>query len=128
MLRRGTASGKEMQMLVGHMTFVGLIERSSLSILHSVYAFVIKAGECRVRLWPSVIAELRAFRSVMVLLGADWKRSWSPTVLASDASEYGWGVCSADWGSESVAQVGRVLERTRYRRIVSGVGPRELAL
>eukprot|EP00971_Amphidinium_carterae_P017386 342789-Amphidinium_carterae.3 len=107
LLRKGSATGEQMQMLVGHMTFVGLIERSCLSILHSVYAFVLKAGESQIPLWASVIEELRAFRSVMVLLSADWKREWSSTVLASDASEYGWGVCSSEWDSEQVARVGR---------------------
>eukprot|EP00971_Amphidinium_carterae_P305868 6078462-Amphidinium_carterae.1 len=128
LLRKGTATGLQLQMLVGHMTFLGLIERSCLSILHAVYAFVLKNGEQKVRLWPSVIDELRAFRSVMVLLSADWKREWSSTVLASDASEYGWGVCSATWAPAQVARVGRILERSRYKKAVSGYGPRELAL
>ena len=39
--------------------------------------------------------------------------------MASDASEQGYGVCSALWPRHEVAAVGRVLERARFKRVGS---------
>ena len=63
----------------------------------------------------------------MPALRAEWSRPWSPEVVASDASELGFGVCRACWDSASTAKVGRQSERERFRRI-GGHNARESAL
>ena len=46
-------------------------------------------------MWPSVLAELEAFKAQLPLLEADWRRPWSPHVTCTDASLAGWGVCTS---------------------------------
>ena len=57
---------------VRHLTFCGLMARPSLSILHSVYAFVQKFSASVGVLWPSVVNELKAFKGILFLLVQDW--------------------------------------------------------
>ena len=42
--------------------------------------------------------------------------SWSPIVTASDASASGYAVCVGHWNQQKVAQHGRILERSRFKR------------
>eukprot|EP00959_Pyramimonas_sp_CCMP1952_P017563 372798-Pyramimonas_sp.AAC.1 len=50
----------------------------------------------------------------MVLLVSDWEADWNPMIVASDASEWGYGLCSRWVGADEAAAVGRVRERDRY--------------
>eukprot|EP00959_Pyramimonas_sp_CCMP1952_P400940 8401390-Pyramimonas_sp.AAC.1 len=57
-----------MEILVGHLTWVMLLQRSALSVLSSVYAFA-QAGKGRVLdLWPSVRQELTTAMGLLPLL------------------------------------------------------------
>eukprot|EP00959_Pyramimonas_sp_CCMP1952_P441480 9242252-Pyramimonas_sp.AAC.1 len=51
----------------------------------------------------------------MVMLESSWTRPWTPVVYSSDASLYGYGVAEACFGTEAVAEVGRVSELARWR-------------
>ena len=70
-----------------------------------------------VPLWPSARAELEAFRGLMPLLRSHWAIPWFPRPVASDASETAYGVCFGSWPPGAAADVGRVSERSRFRRL-----------
>ena len=94
LLKRGKCSGRALEVVVGHLTFCGLMARPSLSILHSVYS-IQKHKDFVGVLWPSVISELKAFKGILFLLVQDWWRPWNRLVGSSDASLSGVGVCQA---------------------------------
>lgn len=127
LLHRGRCSGQVLEILVGHLTFVGLMWRSSLSILHTVYKFIHRHYNEVAKIWSSVAEELRCFQGVLFLLVQDWSRQWNTLVSSSDASLTGYGVCHAEWDRKQVADTGRVLERSRFKRS-SGHSARESAL
>ena len=127
LLRRRRCSGRALEVVLGHLTFCGLMSRPSLSILHGVYPFILKRRESVGLLWPSIIHELRAFKGILFMLVQDWWRKWNRMVLSSDASLHGYGVCQAWWPKAKVAECGRQTERSRFRR-VSAHSARESAL
>ena len=116
-LRRGRCTGRVLEILVGHCTYCGLMNRCLLSVFHNVYKFIKSNYWTATPLWQSVAAELRAFAGLMPLLHAEWRRPWNPVVSVSDASEEGYGVCGALFNSQAVASIGRVCERERFRRV-----------
>ena len=113
-LRRKRCSGRALEIIVGHLTFCGLMSRMSLSILHSTHGFIRRFYDS---MWPSLIDELKAFRGILFMLVQDWSRPWNRLVSSSDASLVGFGVCQAWWPKEKVAEQGRRLERSRFRRV-----------
>ena len=126
-LHRGRCTGRVLEILVGHCTYCGLMNRCCLSIFHSVYKFIKSSYFVSAPLWSSVRSELRAFAGLMPLLRSDWCRPWSGVVAVSDASEEGFGVCGAVFDPKVVASVGRTTERDRFRR-VGAHSAREAAL
>ena len=52
----------------------------------------------------------------MYFLQSSWRLPWSRIVTASDASPTGYAVCIGKWPQQKVAQHGRVLERSRFKR------------
>ena len=115
LLRRGRCSGRALGAILGHLTFCGLMSRMSLSILHTVYAFIRKYEHSVSILWPSLIAELTAFTGILFILAQDWWRPWNRLVTSSDSSLAGFGVCQAWWPQDKVAECGLRLERSRLR-------------
>ncbi|CAK0867752.1 unnamed protein product [Prorocentrum cordatum] len=91
-LRRRSLSGKLMEILIGHLTWAGLIRRECLSFLCEVDAFQHAAGSDTIRLQPGVVQ-----------------------VLASDASDFGLGVSSRLLDPRLVASIGRCSERRRFK-------------
>ena len=126
-LERKKVSGKIVEVVLGHCTFIGLTNRLLLSIFHSIYAFIRKEYYTPSRLWNSVREELIAFRGLMIFLQSDWARPWNDLVACSDSSTTGYGVSTAYWPRETVGECGRILERTRFKR-VGGCDARESAL
>ena len=126
-LHRGRCTGRVLEILVGHCTYCGLMNRCCLSIFHSVYKLIKSSYFVSAPLWSSVRSELRAFAGLMPLLRSDWCRPWSGVVAVSDASEEGFGVCGAVFDPKVVASVGRTTERDRFRR-VGAHSAREAAL
>ncbi|CAK8994704.1 unnamed protein product [Durusdinium trenchii] len=127
LLRRGRCSGRVLEILIGHCTYCGLMNRALLSVFHNVYKFIHSHHDHPATLWNSVRAELRAFCGLMPLIASDWCRPWNELVPVSDASEEGFGVCAAVWTSSQAAAVGRVSERDRFKRAGSH-SARETAL
>ena len=114
-LNQRTVAGWVVEVLVGHCTYFALVNRDLLSIFSATYAFIRKHYTKAATLWKSVQCELRAFRGLMVFASARWTDPWSPKVYACDSSLTGFGIQSAVWDSETVAQVGRVKEKSRWR-------------
>ena len=106
--------GRVWRIILGHLTYVGLVARDSLSCFSTIYAFIEKFLDEPTPLWPTCRAELEAFRGIMVLLCSSWRGGWSPLVIATDASESGYGVTGSFWKEHEVAEVGRGLERRRF--------------
>lgn len=126
-LRRAKISGKCLEVVIGHCTFCGLNNRLTLSIFHSCYKFIQACYYEPVPLWTSARDELRGFAGLMIFLRAEWWRPWNNLVCCSDASKVGFGICTSFWDREDVAKVGRIKERTRFKRS-SGHSARESAL
>ena len=59
--------------------------------------------------------ELRAFQGIAAFVVAEWDGGWLPLVLASDISEWGYGVTSMSTKSSEAANVGRVAEGSRFK-------------
>ena len=116
LLGRGRCTGKTLEVIIGHCTFLGLLRRSSLSVFHSVYGFIHKNYFVVEKLWSSVVKELRCFMGVCFLLTQDWWRPWNRAVTSSDSSLSGYGVSQAWWPADVVAEAGRQSERSRFRR------------
>ncbi|CAE7224534.1 unnamed protein product [Symbiodinium sp. CCMP2592] len=127
LLRRGRCSGKTLEIVVGHCTYCGLLHRGTLSVFHAVYKFIQRHYTDTVKLWPSVKVELRVFAGLMPFLISDWSRAWNDKVFISDASEEGFGICSATWPVDEVRKAGALKERLRFRRS-GGHNARESAL
>lgn len=127
LLRRNRCTGKALEIVIGHCTFLGLLNRCSLAIFHRVYQFIRSSYLVAVEIWPSVRSELKAFMGICFLMTQDWWRQWNTHVTSSDSSLSGFGACKSIWPKELVASVGRVQERSRFRRIGSHAA-RESAL
>ncbi|CAK0879112.1 unnamed protein product [Prorocentrum cordatum] len=117
LLARGRCSGQALEKVIGHCTFCGLAARGSLSIFHTVYMFISVQYLDVGPMWPKVVEELVAFRGVLLLLGRDWWLPWNPCVLETDASLAGWAMAQSFWDPAQVAGVGRVSERSRFKRV-----------
>ena len=74
LLNRGRCTGKALEVLAGHCTFLALTNRASLSVFHNVYSFIRKNYWELAVLWETVQGELRAFMGIVLLLCQDW---WS---------------------------------------------------
>ena len=97
---------------MGHVTFLGLLRRETLSLFHCVHRFARKFYHRREPLWIRARADVGAFTGVRILIEADWPRPWLPGGLASDASLSSDGVAQE---SLEVAAVGRIPEVRRWR-------------
>mgnify|MGYP000417751757 CR=1 FL=1 len=126
-IRRGRCSGWVLEIILGHCTFAGLVNRDILCCFHTVYAFIEAHYNHHAKIWSSVIEELQAYVGLMIYLRSDWWLRWNRFVYSSDSSLYGFGVCTSEWTRDVVARVGRVSERSCFKNLTS-VGAREAAL
>ena len=125
-LQVGVLSGRALEVILGHCTFFAMLERSTLSIFASCYKFVKASYVRRSALWPTVIAELRAFRGIMPMVVAEWGRSWADEVWKYDSCPGGFGCVSASRDLGTIKELGRERERARFKKNFSG--PRARAL
>ncbi|CAK0895306.1 unnamed protein product, partial [Prorocentrum cordatum] len=114
----GRLTGKELQLLVAHFTWAGLMRRELLSLPHACYRFIEGAGESRWKLRNSARAELRMMCSLIVFASTDTRRPCSPVITATDAST---GEDGTDFGGFGVVQREvSVAEASRACRIAEG--------
>ena len=111
--------GHVWRIILGHLTFVGLVCRDSLSCFSAIYGFIERHDTDTVPLWPTARQELERFRGLMPLLASEWSAEWSPLVMSTDASEEACGVTGSFWPPAVVAYHGRLSERRRFARVAS---------
>lgn len=114
LLELGAASGRQLEKVIGHATFIGLGRRESLSIFGETYTFIQRYYNCRHKFWKSVRRELQIFCGVCPLIWRDLSAPWSHEVLSIDASTWGLGATSADFPMSEVKQLGKFSERWRF--------------
>lgn len=95
LLQRKHVTGLEMARCVGHWTWAMLIARPALSVFNAVYRFIIAAGPIPFEIWRSVRRELWTAIRLAPLFVASLSIDWFHSVVASDASLTGQGVCAA---------------------------------
>eukprot|EP00438_Fugacium_kawagutii_P013923 Skav213475 [mRNA] locus=scaffold565:39265:42440:+ [translate_table: standard] len=117
MLRRGRASAKQVEKLLGHCCFLSLARRESLSIFGQAYNFVRRYSYStdEFPLWASVRKEFDIWDGILPLIFRNLKAEWSEKVYAVDASEWGLGCTIAHMPLDDVKQFGRVCERWRFK-------------
>ena len=75
--------------------------------IHTCYRFI----QCRHLengpIWNEVLAELRGFRGLLLVLSSSWWLPWNPCVLQSDASLQEWAWAHSFWSRDRVAEVAR---------------------
>ncbi|CAK0810807.1 unnamed protein product, partial [Prorocentrum cordatum] len=109
--------GRVWEVLLGHLTFCALINRSMMSVFRSIYAFIGKYYATPMPLWDTARQEMLAAASLLFLMDASWSLPWAPNVVATDASEEGFGATISTWDPRDVATVGGIMEKGRFRRL-----------
>ncbi|CAK0840736.1 unnamed protein product [Prorocentrum cordatum] len=123
-LRCRKLPGRAWEVLLGHLTFCALINRSMMSVLRGIYAFINKHYCVPTALWETARQEMTAAASLPFVMDASWTLPWAPSVVATDASEEGFGATVSYWAPDKVAQVGGIMERRRFKRL-PGASARE---
>ena len=77
-------SGRQLEVLVGHLTHAMLLNRPALSCFRDVYGFTRWHYHTPRTLWPSVYDELRAAFALPLVLTVSRGTPWSSTVGCSD--------------------------------------------
>ena len=113
---RPVVSPKEVQVVLGHVASLVLIQRGALSVPRSLYDFAALVGGRR-KLWNSAGREARILADIIPLVRVDLRAVWSKTAIATDASPEGFGVCETSLPTQVVASVGCWKERWRYKRL-----------
>ena len=115
-IARRRATGREIERIVGHASFICLARRESLSIFGEVYRFIQRhrnhSGE--VRLPRLVRHELELWSAVSPLIRVDLQAQWSTDVTAVDASFFGLGAVTSKMPLDLVRSLGRWNERWRF--------------
>ena len=116
LLKRRHCSGRLLEIILGHFTFVGLLYREFLSCFQACYAFCRKHYRDEVVMWPQVRRELFWASSLLPLVRRDLATPWSARVYATDASFWGRGVAAVDKPIDEVKKVGQVNDRWKFNR------------
>ncbi|CAK0903021.1 unnamed protein product, partial [Prorocentrum cordatum] len=132
LLARASVSGGDLERLLGHLCFIGLCRRESLSVFKYCYRFCEAARRCPARgpraLWASARKELDTWDRIAPLIWVNTSAGTCPDVVVVDASPWGLG---AVWGRPPVALVKeacRHSERAGAREAArEGLPPRERA-
>ena len=128
--RLRSLSGMALEVILAHAGFYLLVRRPLLSFFGKVYAFL-QAHCCKpAPLWLSVRRELRNAAKILPIAFSDLRRPWSPTtVWCVDAAPRGTAALRSSWATRSVAEVGGLEERWRWK-LTGGIGAglRELAV
>ena len=121
-------SGRDLERVLGHITFVLLLNRPLLAVLNHIYAFVERHYQQTLRVWESVRQELEIVLHLLILARCNLKKEWDPCPLMTDASLSGYAVVEGQaFDSATVESMGKWDERWRFRRCVTEA-PRVAAL
>lgn len=107
--------GRDLEKLLGHLSFLCLIRHESLCVFERTYTFVQRHYLQEASLWPSVRRELERWGGIAPLLQANLTLPWSMSVHFVDASPWGMGACPAEFSEEEVRSLGQISERWRSK-------------
>ena len=113
---RQLMTGRELECLLGHFTYIFLLSRPCLAVFRACYSYVRTHYHRRRRVWNSVLQELRVAAGLLPLIAVDFFRAWSDSVYCSDACLSGFAVHRAKWKEKWVKEVGAYSERWRFKR------------
>lgn len=114
---RPTRSGRQVEKLLGHYTYMALSARPLLGVFRAAYSFIRDSYEIAQAPWDSVRRELLIAAALLPLARSRLDRGWSELAVASDASSSGWGWCTAPVSAELASGEGAWQDRWRYRRL-----------
>ena len=98
----------ELHAVLGHMSWMAMLNRHLFACFARVYDFTSSLGEERVVLPDGARFELLLFVALLPWLVADLTRGWQSHIVASDASQsFGFGVAIAPAPTEVVRELGR---------------------
>ena len=121
-------SGRAMELVSCRESFLALTNRGALSILDASFNFArasyLIAGES----WSAVRTEQRAFGGILCLFRSDWSLRWLDVCVCAGASEKGFAFAVREGCRELASEVGRVSERTRFKRSPKSTLARSRAL
>ena len=86
-------SGKQVEVLLGHLVAATMFNRAGLSIPRALYNFVRDKYAYPAKLWDSCRYDAWVITATAMLLSSDLTLAWSETVTCTDASLSGMGVC-----------------------------------
>ena len=89
-------SGCELEVLLGHCTYLALVKRPLVSCFHASYRYVQSTYWSRSELWSTVVDELTHFRALTIFCFSQWWPPWFTEVFSTDASLYGYGLAASD--------------------------------
>ena len=107
-------TGRDLEKVLGHITWALLLRREMLSILNASYSVIRQCYDKASFLWPSVLRELRQIVSLLPLICTNTSLPWDPITTVSDASDEGFAVLERNVGSDICGKRGRNSERWRY--------------
>ena len=112
-LQTGFATGRQLEKILGHATFIALGRREVLRVFGETYTFIQRFYNRPHRVWGSVRREMSIWIGVAPLIWRDLTIPWSSEVTAVDASTWGLGA-TASYDRERVQKLGRFSERWRF--------------
>ena len=87
LLRQKSCTRECSEVIIGHCTFLALVQRAARAALHDVCCLIRKSYRTRTKMWPSVHRELDFFCGLLLLL-----------------REEAWGLVTSTWNSGEVRQ------------------------
>lgn len=116
------------QKLLGHAMTICVLNRAGMSVFRRLYDMVEQGGEARY-LTDIEREECWNFIGIIPMLFADLRKPWSTTVVSTDASPEGYGMCESTLTAKEVRSMGQWNERWRFRRLPAAEwAPRRRAL
>ena len=100
----------------------------SLSIFDASFKFARASYLVSGEPWSTVRLEQRAVGGILCLLRSDWSLRWLDVCICTDAPEKGFTFAVREGCHELPSEVGRVSERTRFKRSSRSIRAKSRAL
>ena len=117
LLGRAEVHFTEMQVWVGHYVNLCQLCRPLLSVLESVYAWIVEANGRRAPLWPSVREEIWMASHLCFLAETNLGLPWSPIAYVSDSSDFAYSVMWTRTDRREATRDGQYRERWRFAKM-----------
>jgi hypothetical protein len=123
-------SGQELEILIGHFTYVFLLCRPCLAVFQSAYLYIRRYYTRRVHVWNTVLKELQWAADLLTMVEVRFDSPFNPHVMCTDSSKGGFGAHEGIWPVEAVRKSFEFSDRWRYRFAggAAGCSARQAAL